>query len=288
MRCQVTVVGLALLALLVWRVLYSPPSPAPLGSPERVKIATSSKESVFVHRVAGNAFGTYSYLYADAVTMEAAIVDASGHAEAILAEAQQRGYKITQLLQTHGHLDHIQALPDYKRLLSPVAPTPVMHSADDRQYRLHGVPIPLWGPLRIAPLDWLAATCVAYLLGMTREPMPTYEAIKHGDIIRVGSISIQVIHLPGHSPGSVAFYDKSNRIAFTGDVLMKGVIGRTDLAESSSAQMAASLNSLLQLLPDDDTILLSGHTLETTMAQEKQSNRFLDPNMLERLTKEDL
>ena len=93
--------------------------------------------------------------------------------------------------------------------------------------------------------------------------------------------------MPGHSPGSVVFHDSVHGVAFTGDVLMKGVIGRTDLAESSSVAMAASLQSMMTRLPDE-TVLLSGHTKETTMAQEKKSNRFLKPQMLQRLAKQDL
>jgi len=279
--------SLGVLTFLVWRMLYSPPAPPPPNPPERVKLMLKQQRDILVLRAAGNQFGTFTYLYADANTMESAIVDASGHAEAMLEAAQEHGYKITHLLQTHAHLDHIQALPDYTRLLSPVAPTPFLHSADARQYHLHGVPIPLWGPLCTSPFDWIAATFVAYLLGMTREAMPPYQATKHGDTIQVGSLSLQVVHVPGHSPGSVTFYDQANLIAFTGDVLMKGVVGRTDLAEGSGAEMAASLRSLMELLPDE-TVLLSGHTPETTMAKEKEHNRYLRPESLERLARDDL
>ena len=95
------------------------------------------------------------------------------------------------------------------------------------------------------------------------------------------------MHVPGHSPGSVAFHHPVHGVAFTGDVLMKGVIGRTGLAESSSVAMAASPQSVMTQLPYV-TVLLSGHTKETTMAQEMKSNRFLRPHMLQRLAKQDL
>ena len=124
--------------------------------------------------------------------MEAAIVGASGAAEAMLAVAQQHGFTTTQLLQIHGHLDHIQALPGYGRLLSPGAPTPRMHPADDRQYRLHGVPLPQWGLMRVPLIDWIVANFVAYLLGMTREAMPNYKSLAHGDTVPVGSLSLKV------------------------------------------------------------------------------------------------
>ncbi len=96
--------------------------------------------------------------------------------------------------------------------------------------------------------------------------------IKDGDIIKVGDLSLEVIHTPGHSPGSVCL--KCGDILFSGDTLFAGSVGRTDLNGGSDKQMAESLVKLAAMI-DDRTRIYPGHGPSTTMGQEREENPFL-------------
>jgi glyoxylase-like metal-dependent hydrolase (beta-lactamase superfamily II) len=98
--------------------------------------------------------------------------------------------------------------------------------------------------------------------------------LNDGDNITFGNSTFKVINTPGHSKGSVVFYNKENKVAFTGDTLFRGSIGRTDLPGGSMFQMINSLR-LLEQLPDDTTIY-PGHGPETTMKLEGATNPYLD------------
>ena len=98
--------------------------------------------------------------------------------------------------------------------------------------------------------------------------------LNDGDTVTFGNSTFKVIHTPGHSKGSVVFYNKENNVAFTGDTLFKGSIGRTDLPGGSMFQMINSLR-LLQQLPDE-TVIYPGHGPETTMKFEGATNPYLD------------
>lgn len=263
-----------LLALFAWRVEVAPSAtPLPIASRS---IWTYRTNASSIYRVPGNSFGTFSYLYWDLQSGHAAVIDASGHAHHMLSVAGERGLRVQKLLQTHAHLDHVQALPDYARRLGNAKL--LLHPAEERMYRLHGIPIPLWTSQRCPPIARLAARVVAYLFGMTREPLPAYEPIQHGDVVHVGALELRVLHVPGHSPGSVAFYDEEHGVLFSGDCLMRDVIGRTDLAEGSDEHMADSLR-LLARLPSE-VVVLSGHTGPTTIGRERKSNPYLQGHVL--------
>ena len=98
--------------------------------------------------------------------------------------------------------------------------------------------------------------------------------LNDGDTVTFGNSTFKVINTPGHSKGSVVFYNKENNVAFTGDTLFRGSIGRTDLPGGSMFQMINSLR-LLEQLPDDTTIY-PGHGPETTMKLEGATNPYLD------------
>ena len=98
--------------------------------------------------------------------------------------------------------------------------------------------------------------------------------VNDGDTVTFGNTTFKVIHTPGHSKGSVVYYCKEENIAFTGDTLFRGSIGRTDLPGGSMFQMINSLR-LLEQLPDE-TKIYPGHGYFTTMALEGASNPYLD------------
>ena len=104
-------------------------------------------------------------------------------------------------------------------------------------------------------------------------PMPEHYLV-NGEEIPFGNLCLRVIHVPGHSPGSVVFYCADDGIAFTGDTLMKRWIGKTDLMFSSPQDMFASLKYLVEVLPDD-TVIYPGHYGKATMAEVKEKNEQL-------------
>ena len=104
--------------------------------------------------------------------------------------------------------------------------------------------------------------------------MPAH-TLHAGDTFSIGSATWEVLHTPGHSPGSVTFYDAANRFIISGDVLFQGSIGRTDLWQGSLPTLMASIYQ--QLVPlGDDVRVYAGHGPATTIGQERQTNPFLD------------
>jgi glyoxylase-like metal-dependent hydrolase (beta-lactamase superfamily II) len=98
--------------------------------------------------------------------------------------------------------------------------------------------------------------------------------LEEGDRVRVGQLTFEVLHCPGHSPGSVAFFNSEQRLAIVGDVLFAGSIGRTDLPGGDHGQLLASIRD--KLLPlGDDVAVISGHGPTTTIGRERATNPFL-------------
>jgi glyoxylase-like metal-dependent hydrolase (beta-lactamase superfamily II) len=113
----------------------------------------------------------------------------------------------------------------------------------------------------------------AAAFGMPRVSLPPPDrALAHGDVLRAGALEFGVRHTPGHSPGSVSLVGQG--IAFTGDVLFQGSIGRTDLMGGDFDTLMRSIERELLTLPDD-TIVYSGHGPETTIGRERRGNPFL-------------
>ena len=272
---RISVVASLALGYVAWRVRVAPPSPPP-PPPRQPWERTYGTATILA--VQGNQFGTISYAYGDASTGECAVVDASGHAAYLAKELKKRGLLVTALVQTHGHLDHVQALPDYLAAHA-LLPAPRVHPGDAAMLRTYGLPMPKWGPLRLPFVAKMVAAVLAWILGMTREAMPETVALFDGERIDVGANALEVIHVPGHTRGSVCFYDEANKIMFSGDFLMKGTVGRVDLPEGDEAAMANSLRRVATTIPDD-VVVLSGHTDPTTMGAEKRLNphlRWLNP-----------
>jgi hydroxyacylglutathione hydrolase len=98
--------------------------------------------------------------------------------------------------------------------------------------------------------------------------------LQEGDQVEVGELAFDVLHCPGHSPGSVALFNAAQRLAFVGDVLFAGSIGRTDLPRGNHQQLLQSIRD--KLLPlGDDVAIISGHGPASTIGRERASNPFL-------------
>jgi hydroxyacylglutathione hydrolase len=196
---------------------------------------------------------TNCYLLGCEESMTAAIIDPSDDGRGIVAAAEQNGWDITHILLTHTHFDHVGGLADVKELTK--API-YAHPDSVEMLRNAAMSAALWGFRIPSP------------------PAPDV-MVNEGDRIQVGNLRLEVLYVPGHAPGHVAFHLPDYRVIFSGDVLFEDSIGRTDLPGSDHATLMKSIRTKLLTLPDD-TRVFSGHGAATTIGQERWSNPFLE------------
>ncbi len=196
-------------------------------------------------------FAENCYLLADRATRQAIMIDPGEEPRLFLAELDTRGWALSAIWLTHGHIDHILGV----KAVKDATGVPVyLHPADRTLY--HNLP-------RQAEL-WLGAEI---------EPPPAPdEPLSDGQRLLLGAHEFTVRHTPGHSPGSVSFVGTG--CVFGGDVLFNGSIGRTDLPGGDLGTLMHSLHSVFMALPDS-TIVYSGHGPETTIGVERMTNPFL-------------
>lgn len=197
-------------------------------------------------------FQTNVYVVGCAITRQAAIIDGGGDAQGLLALAERHDLTLTQILQTHAHIDHVAALPELRTAL-PDAPI-ALHPDDQFLYEN-------------APQQ-------GKFFGFPVEPLPKVDTwLAEGDVIEIGNLRAQVLLMPGHSPGSVIFYFEQQDTMVSGDVIFFGSMGRVDLPGADPDAMRASLKRLRDY--PDATRIYSGHGLDTSIGREKQHNAFL-------------
>lgn len=183
----------------------------------------------------------FVYLIGDTKTKHAAIVDPGWDAEAILKLARENGYQITDILISHTHFDHVNALSELLK-------------ETDAKVHVHK-----------SEAQYLQKTAASNI-----------HAVSAGDILELGNTKIQFIHTPGHTPGSQCFHVEDNLIS--GDTLFIKGCGRCDLPGGNPEQMYESLHQTLMKLKDE-TILYPGHNYaektSSTMGEEKKENPYL-------------
>jgi glyoxylase-like metal-dependent hydrolase (beta-lactamase superfamily II) len=189
----------------------------------------------------------------DTATMRGALVDAGGEIERLLQRVSHHGVQLEKLLVTHGHLDHASGVRELaERLLLPIE-----------------------GPHRddLFWIEGLPAAARQYGFPPARSFTPD-RWLDHGDTVTVGSLSFDVLHCPGHTPGHVVFHHAPSRLAFVGDVLFQGSIGRTDLPRGSHAQLIEAIRTRLFPLGDDNRFV-PGHGPMSTFGQERKTNPYV-------------
>ncbi len=183
-------------------------------------------------------------------TRAAVVIDPGEEAPRILDALAEDGLTLKAILNTHGHFDHVGA----NRELKDAVP--------DAQLMIHGDDAPM--------LDQLANS--ARMFGMQAENSPAPDRLlKDKDVISFGDISLEVVHVPGHSPGGVAFISPEG--VFVGDTLFAGSIGRTDLPGGNFDTLISSIHNRLFGL-DEATRVYPGHMGPTTIGEEKRFNPF--------------
>jgi glyoxylase-like metal-dependent hydrolase (beta-lactamase superfamily II) len=186
-------------------------------------------------------------------TRKAALVDPGGDIDALEAIVAQSDVVLEKILITHGHVDHCgQAGVLAKRLGVPIEGP---HHDDE-----------FW----IAQLDSRGAT-----FGMTgTQPFVPDRWLHDGDVVMVGDQRLDVVHCPGHTPGHVVFVHAQDRLAFVGDVLFAGSIGRTDFPRGNHADLIHSIREKLFPL-GDDIRFVPGHGPMGTFGEERHSNPYV-------------
>lgn len=184
---------------------------------------------------------------------KAAVVDPGGEAEKILAAAKDFNAEIEQIWITHGHLDHAGGAMALKRLTG--APIIGPHKEDT-----------FW-------LDEIADHWAKYGHPGMGENCTPDEWLHDGDEVELDGIKFQVVYTPGHTPGHVVLFNKDANIAFVGDVLFQGSIGRTDFPRGDHQTL---INSITQKLwPLGDVQFVPGHGPVSTFARERANNPFV-------------
>jgi len=185
-------------------------------------------------------------------TNAGAVIDPGGDLEQILAAAREENVRIEKILLTHAHIDHAGGTAELARDLK--LPIEGPHRGD--QY---------W-------IDRLAEQGRMFGLGHCESFKPD-RWLDEGDKVQVGDVEFDVRHCPGHTPGHVVFFAPKERVAFVGDVLFAGSIGRTDFPGGDYDTLIRSIRDKLFVL-GDDVRFVPGHGPMSTFGEERRSNPF--------------
>jgi glyoxylase-like metal-dependent hydrolase (beta-lactamase superfamily II) len=183
-------------------------------------------------------------------TREAAVIDPGDEADRILRILAEDRLTVRHIINTHGHFDHVGA----NRRMRKATGAPIL---------IHALDAPMLSLLSRSAAAW----------GMSAEDSPPPDrTIDEGDTIRFGTVTFQVMHTPGHTPGGVSLL--ANKHLFVGDTLFAGSVGRTDFPGGDFETLKSSIQTKLFVLSEDVQVF-TGHGPETTIGEEKRNNPFV-------------
>ena len=185
--------------------------------------------------------------------LQAAVIDPGGDLHLLLDAVKRLNLTLTQIWQTHAHIDHAGGTAELAARLG----LPIIGPHPGDQF---------W-------IDGLAAAAASYGFPPSRAFTPT-RWLADGDTVTLGAHSLQVRHCPGHTPGHVVFYSPEIQRAFVGDVLFAGSIGRTDFPQGNHQDLIDSITQRLWPM-GDDTVFIPGHGPESTFGRERRSNPYV-------------
>ncbi|GAD79177.1 MBL fold metallo-hydrolase [Vibrio ezurae] len=190
-------------------------------------------------------------------TQKGVVIDPGGDVKQLLMMIEELNVQVEKLLLTHGHLDHVGGSEDLARALNQ----------------------PIWGPHKDDNfwLQGLEGQSQMFGFPLTEAFEPS-KWLNEGDTVTFGNQTLSVLHTPGHTPGHVVLHSESAKVAFVGDVLFKGGVGRTDFPKGDYATLIDSIKSKLWPL-GNETRFVPGHGPESTFGSERVSNPFVADEM---------
>jgi hydroxyacylglutathione hydrolase len=213
------------------------------------EVATMALE-IFEHREVGP-LQCNCYVVGDAATKQAIVIDPGGDADELANVIAEKALTVTAIVATHAHFDHVLGA----ERLREVTGAPFLLHDDDR-----------------VVLEWLQESGRLFL-GTELGPPPEIDSrASEGDKLRAGAVELEVLHTPGHSPGSISLVGEN--LVFSGDTLFAGSVGRTDLPGGDADTLVAAVRNKLFKL-DEGLFVYPGHGPATTLAEERRSNPFV-------------
>lgn len=207
---------------------------------------------MILDRITAGIYATNCYVIGCENTRQGIIVDPGGDAGRIMQAVSKNGLDIKYIILTHGHFDHIGALEEVK---DKTAAKVAVHAGDAHM------------------LDDPGKSLAALVGGGTGTVSPDV-LLKDGDRIKVGDLEMEIIHTPGHTPGSICI-KIGDAVLISGDTLFAGSVGRTDLPGGDFESLMHSIKTRLAVLPGH-TKVYPGHGVATTIEREKEKNPFLN------------
>jgi glyoxylase-like metal-dependent hydrolase (beta-lactamase superfamily II) len=204
---------------------------------------------MIVERIVVGPLEENCYVIGDEKTNQSVVIDPGDEPDRIVNTIKKHGLKVDTIICTHAHFDHIGAAGDLKRATGAKV---LVHKSDMELYERAKDQAAIWG------FDY------------DDTPRPD-GSLDDGDTVKIGELSMEVLHTPGHSPGGICLYGEG--VVITGDTLFKGSVGRTDLHGGDVNKLRESFKRLLSL--PEDTGVLPGHGPETTIGNEKRENFFV-------------
>jgi len=197
--------------------------------------------------------GTNAYLITHPDSQDCLVVDCGQDPEELMEAILSGGWNPRLLLLTHGHFDHIAGVQIFREMFPDVKVGIHTLEASFLENPSQNLSTFWSHPVVCDPADFF---------------------LEEGVSVYLGELEFQVLHVPGHSPGSVVFYQKQYGDLFAGDVIFKGSIGRTDFPHSVPKDLVLNIKKKILPLPDD-VIIYSGHGPSTTLGQERRENPYI-------------
>ena len=223
-----------------------------------------------IDRLILGAYQTNCYILRESkAAKDCLIIDTGLEAGELVDFLQRHNLNPVAAILTHGHADHVTGLVALRGRFPHIKV--YIHKLDADSplgARLGAKPREAEGMLT-GEKDNLSA-----LAGVLFSSEPADFSLEEGDVIEQANIKLDVLHTPGHTPGGICLYSKDEGIVFVGDTLFADSVGRTDMPGGSATQLIKSIKQKLCTLPDE-TIVYPGHGPQTTIAQEKAHNPYL-------------